>query len=136
MIKTYEIKLPPYKRGFHLITNEILKVIEPLPETGLLNIFLKHTSAGIIINENYDPDVRRDMETISNHIIPEYLPFITHDIEGADDMPAHFKSSIFGVSLTIPIVRRKISLGTWQGIYLCEFRNDGGSRGLVLTLVS
>ncbi|HQJ59163.1 MAG TPA: secondary thiamine-phosphate synthase enzyme YjbQ, partial [Bacteroidales bacterium] len=120
MIKTYEIKLSPYKRGFHLITNKILEVVEPLPDTGLLNIFLRHTSAAITINENYDPDVRRDMEVISNELVPEDLPFITHDFEGLDDMPAHFKSSMFGVSLTIPIIKGELALGTWQGIYLCE----------------
>jgi len=135
MIKTYEIKLSPYKRGFHLITNKILEVVEPLPDTGLLNIFLRHTSAAITINENYDPDVRRDMEAISNELVPEDLPFITHDFEGSDDMPAHFKSSMFGVSLTIPIIKGELALGTWQGIYLCEFRTKASARELVLTIV-
>lgn len=135
MIKTYEIKLSPYKRGFHLITNKILEVVEPLPDMGLLNIFLRHTSAALTINENYDPDVRRDMEAISNELVPEDLPFITHDFEGLDDMPAHFKSSMFGVSLTIPIIRGKLALGIWQGIYLCEFRTKASARELVLTIV-
>ena len=102
MISTIELTLPSHKRGFHLITSIIVEAIKPLPEMGLLNIFLQHTSAALTINENYDPDVRVDMETIINKLIPENLPEITHNIEGSDDMPAHFKSSIFGVSLSIP----------------------------------
>jgi len=136
MISTIELTLPSHKRGFHLITSIIVEAIKPLPEMGLLNIFLQHTSAALTINENYDPDVRVDMETIINKLIPENLPEITHNIERSDDMPAHFKSSIFGVSLSIPIVNYQLALGTWQGIYLCEFRNHASSRKLILTVIS
>ncbi len=134
MIIQKEIKLQGYKRGFHLITNMVLRPFGELPETGILNILLKHTSAAIIINENADPDVRADFETFINHLIPENYSQFTHTLEGSDDMPAHIKSSVFGQSLTIPITNGQLNLGTWQGIYLCEFRNYGGERELVLTI--
>ncbi|NOR87999.1 MAG: YjbQ family protein [Bacteroidales bacterium] len=133
MITQKEIKLKARGRGFHLITSEIETQIN-LPEKGLLNLFLKHSSAGLTINENADPSVRVDFETIFNKLIPENDPDYIHTIEGADDMPAHIKSSLTGVSLTIPIENKKLALGIWQGIYLCEFRNYGGGRHLIATI--
>lgn len=123
-------------RGFHIITSEIVEKISPLPPSGILNLFIKHTSAGLTINENADPDVRIDFESIFNKLVPENLPFLTHTIEGSDDMPAHIKASIVGNSVSIPIINSTLALGTWQGIYLCEFRNNGGSRKLVATIYS
>ncbi len=134
MIQQKEISLPPFRRGFHLITSTILESVGKLPEEGLMNIFMHHTSAGLTINENADPSVRRDLDNFFNHIAPEGLPFLTHTFEGADDMPAHVKSTIAGMSLTIPISKGKLKLGTWQGIYLCEFRNNSGSRKITLTI--
>jgi secondary thiamine-phosphate synthase enzyme len=128
-------RLKAKRRGFHLITQEIL---QSLPEIehfsgGLLHLFLLHTSAGLTINENADPDVRVDMETVFNRMVPENQP-LTHTIEGPDDMPAHVKSSLLGCSLTIPISEGRLALGTWQGIYLCEHRNQGGERSFVATV--
>lgn len=133
MITQQEISLPPHPRGFHLITDIILQEVD-LPRNGLLNIFIKHTSAGLTINENADPTVRTDLESSFNHIVKENEPFYEHTLEGPDDMPAHIKSSMVGSSLTIPITNGKLNLGTWQGIYLCEFRNRGGSRKLITTI--
>ena len=136
MVQQLEITLAPRKRGFHLITSEILAKLPPLPECGIINIFTQHTSCGLCINENYDPDVRTDMETIFDYIAPERgLPY-EHTLEGADDMPAHAKSVISGVSLTIPITNHRLNLGTWQGIYLGEYRNHGGPRTLIVTIIS
>lgn len=109
--------------------------LPPLPKTGIINIFTKHTSCGLSINENYDPDVRVDMETIFNHLVPENRPEYQHTLEGSDDMPAHAKSVLSGVSLTIPITNGKLNMGTWQGIYLCEYRDYGGARKLVATIM-
>ena len=136
MIEQFEIRLPEYRRGFHLITHSIEQKLPELPDKGLLNILLKHTSAAITINENADPSVRADFENVFNRLAPENQNFYSHTLEGADDLPAHIKSSILGQSLTIPITNRQLNLGTWQGIYLCEFRNHGGSRELVLTIYS
>jgi secondary thiamine-phosphate synthase enzyme len=136
MIEQKYITVPAVKRGFHLITPLITKELGKLPEKGLMNVFIKHTSAGLSINENYDPSVRLDMETISDRLIPDGASNYVHDMEGDDDMPAHFKSSMFGCSLTIPISGGKLALGTWQGIYLCEFRNSGGSRQIIVTIYS
>ena len=122
-------------RGFHLITREILQQLPALPKTGIMNIFCKHTSCGLSINENYDPDVRKDLETIFNHLVPENRPDYTHTLEGSDDMPAHAKSVLTGVSLTIPITGGHLNLGTWQGIYFNEFRDYGGTRELVITVI-
>lgn len=122
-------------RGFHLITREILQQLPTLPKTGIMNIFCKHTSCGLSINENYDPDVRKDLETIFNHLVPENRPDYTHTLEGSDDMPAHAKSVLTGVSLTIPITGGHLNLGTWQGIYFNEFRDYGGTRELVITVI-
>ena len=119
-----------------MITGEIMRHLHTLPETGLLNVFVKHTSCGLTINENADPDVRTDLDNILDHIVPERQPYYEHTMEGDDDMPAHAKSSLVGVSLTIPISNHRLNLGTWQGIYLCEFRDYGGERTIVLTVYS
>ena len=134
MWKQVEFDLQSRRRGFHLITGEILRNLPPLPEVGLLHLFIKHTSAGLSINEDADPDVRMDMESIFNHLVKEREPYYQHTLEGNDDMPAHAKSSIIGTSVTIPITNGKLNLGTWQGIYLCEFRNYGGNRRMVATI--
>jgi secondary thiamine-phosphate synthase enzyme len=136
MIQQKEIVLPPFRRGYHLITRLIEENLPELPETGLLHILVKHTSAGITINENADPTVRTDFEGFMNKMIPENDPVYVHTYEGDDDMPAHLKSSVIGAEVTIPVTRRRLNLGTWQGIYFCEFRNYGGTRKLVLTLFS
>ena len=134
MIQQIEFTLTPKSRGCHLITREIWEHLpKPLPQTGLLNLFVKHTSCALSINENADPDVRLDMENIFNHLVKENEPYYEHTLEGADDMPAHAKSSLVGVSLTIPITGGHLNLGTWQGIYLCEFRRYGGPRKIVAT---
>jgi secondary thiamine-phosphate synthase enzyme len=131
-----EITLSPKSRGFHLVTSEITSKLEKLSEinTGIAHIFIKHTSAGLTINENADPSVRRDFETHFNRMVPEDMSMFEHTLEGADDMTSHLKSSILGHSVTIPISNGRLNLGTWQGIYLCEHRNRGGSRKLVVTL--
>ena len=134
MWKQVEFDLQSRRRGFHLITGEILRNRPPLPEVGLLHLFIKHTSAGLSINENADPDVRMDMESIFNHLVKEREPYYQHTLEGNDDMPAHAKSSIIGTSVTIPITNGKLNFGTWQGIYLCEFRDYGGNRRMVATI--
>lgn len=122
-------------RGFHLITADIVRQLPKLPQTGIINIFTKHTSCGLSINENCDPDVRTDMNTIFNRLVPENRPDYEHTLEGPDDMPAHAKSAISGVSITIPITRGRLNLGTWQGIYFGEYRNYGGARSLVITII-
>ena len=111
-----------------------MRNLPPLPKVGLLHLFIKHTSAGLSINENADPDVRVDMESIFNHLIKEREPYYQHTLEGDDDMPAHAKSSIIGTTVTVPITNGKLNLGTWQGIYLCEFRDYGGNRRIVATI--
>lgn len=137
MIQQVEFSLREKRRGFHLVTGEILQYLpQPLPETGLLNLFVKHTSCSLSINENADPDVRTDMEKIFNHLVKENEPYYDHVLEGQSDMPAHAKSSMIGVSLTIPITRGRLNLGIWQGIYLCEPRDYGGSRTIVATIYS
>lgn len=135
MIKQTEFTLKPRTRGFHLISNEIISQLPQLSKNGLLNLFVKHTSCGLCINENADPDVRTDMEGIFNHIVPENQPYFCHTLEGSDDMPAHAKSVISGVSLSIPITDGRLNLGTWQGIYLCEYRSHGGPRRIVATII-
>ncbi len=123
-------------RGFHLITSEVIAALPDLPrcKIGWLQVFICHTSAGLTLNENADPDVRIDMETAANYIVPESLPFI-HSCEGPDDMPAHVKASLFGSSVMIPIRNGRLALGTWQGIYLCEHRERATRRKLVLTMM-
>lgn len=135
MIQQTTFSLRARSRGFHLVTEEVLRQLPALPQMGLLNLFIQHTSAALSINENADPDVRTDMESIFNHLVKEREPYYEHTFEGADDMPAHAKSSIIGPSLTIPISGGRLNLGTWQGIYLCEFRNYGGSRRVVATIL-
>ena len=130
-----QLQLKPYKRGFHIITDTINALLQEHPiGTGTINLFLQHTSASLTINENVDPSVREDME----HYFTETTDtksYYTHTYEGEDDMPAHIKSSLSGVSLTIPIANHRLKLGTWQGIYLCEYRNHGGNRKLTLTVM-
>ena len=135
MIRQTTFHIAATRRGCHLVTQEILEHLpQPLPKAGLLNLFVQHTSCALTINENYDLDVRTDMESILNHLVKEREPYYEHTLEGSDDMPAHAKSSLFGVSITIPITDGQHNLGTWQGIYLCEFRNHGGARSIVATI--
>jgi secondary thiamine-phosphate synthase enzyme len=136
MIKQIEIVLPVYRKGYHLITDLIEKELKDLPGKGLLHIFIKHTSAGLTINENADPTVRQDFESFMNGLVPENHPSYLHTMEGPDDMPAHLKASLLGSGLTVPITNGRLNLGTWQGIYLCEFRNHGERRKLLLTIIS
>jgi len=136
MIQQVEITLPAYSRGYHLIDSEIISQLPDLPEIGILHLFIKHTSAALTINENADPSVRDDFESIMNHLVPENQSYYTHIFEGADDMPAHVKASLLGPELSIPIRNQDLNLGTWQGIYLCEFRNRGGRRKIVVTIYS
>lgn len=137
MIQQIEFSLTEKKRGFHLITNEIIQHLpSPLPQTGLVNLFVKHTSCALSINENADPDVRGDMEQIYNRLVKEGEPYYDHTLEGSDDMPAHAKCVLTGVSLNIPITNGHLNLGTWQGIYLCEFRGMGGPRSIIATIIN
>lgn len=136
MVEQKEIILPSFGRGFHLISNIIENNLSDLPNAGILQVFIKHTSAGLTINENADPSVRIDFETIFNKLVPENSRDYVHVFEGKDDMPAHLKSSLTGHSVTIPIVNGRLGLGIWQGIYLCEFRYRGGRRKLLLTVIS
>ena len=131
-----EINLSPKPRGFHLITNEITKRIPEISEftVGIAHIFICHTSASLTINENASPDVRLDFESHFNKMVPENAPYYEHMFEGPDDMPAHIKSSLLGSSVTVPVSRGRLDMGTWQGIYLCEHRNHGGSRKLIVTI--
>lgn len=130
-----EITLPAYKRGFHIITETITKAVPELKtfSAGQLQVFIKHTSASLTINENADPSVRTDFESHINVMVPENQPYYVHTYEGSDDMPAHIKSSLMGASVQIPITNGRLNLGTWQGIYLCEHRDYGGARTVVLT---
>ena len=135
MIQQTTFSLSAKRRGCHLITREVMEHLpQPLPQAGLLNLFVQHTSCALTINENADPDVRTDLSQIMDRLVREREPYYDHTMEGPDDMPAHAKSSLFGVSLTIPITDGSLALGTWQGIYLCEFRNHGGNRRIVATI--
>ena len=131
-----QITLSPKRRGFHLITREIESQVPELKNyaIGLAHVFIQHTSAALAINENADPTVRQDMESHFNKMVPENAPYYVHTAEGPDDMPAHLKAVLLGSSLTIPVTNGRLNLGTWQGIYLCEHRNHGGARRLVITL--
>lgn len=131
----HQLVLPSFRRGFHLITAHVIEAIPELRSVrvGLLHVFIQHTSASVTINENADTDVPLDMESSFNAIAPEDFPYV-HTCEGPDDMPAHVKSSLLGSSVTIPIANGHLCLGTWQGIYLCEHRNNGGRRSLILTV--
>ena len=134
MVQQIEIQVPPLSRGFHIITRTVLQQVPNLPKVGLFNLFIQHTSAGLMINENAAPSVRVDFESVFNKLMPENEPYLTHTEEGPDDMPAHIKAALVGSSVTIPITNGRLNLGTWQGIYLCEFRNDGGRRKLIATI--
>ena len=135
MAQQIDFSLKAQRRGFHLITDEVMAHLPQLPKIGLLNLFIQHTSCALSICENWDSSVRSDMESIYNNLIPENQSYYEHTLEGADDMPAHAKSIITGASINIPITNGKLNLGTWQGIYLCEFRNHGGSRHIVATII-
>ncbi|MFO7999565.1 MAG: secondary thiamine-phosphate synthase enzyme YjbQ [Bacteroidales bacterium] len=136
MIQQYEIILPAFPKGFHLITPTITEQVRDWPEKGLMHLFLHHTSAGLTINENADPSVCEDLGSSFDRLVPERQPHYTHVMEGDDDMPAHIKSAITGVSLTIPVTSGRLNLGTWQGIFLCEFRHHGGQRKMTVTIYS
>ena len=130
-----QITLPPFPRGFHLVTKYVTQEFTDLQSisVGMLQVFIQHTSAGLCLNENADPTVREDFESHFNQMVPEDMPYYKHDYEGSDDMPAHIKAALLGSSLQIPITDGRLNLGTWQGIYLCEHRNSGGSRKIMLT---
>jgi secondary thiamine-phosphate synthase enzyme len=136
MVYQVEVTLNEYPRGFHLITQEILQQVGTLPESGILHVFIKHTSAGLTINENADFTVRGDFESSFNLLIPEDADHYVHTVEGSDDMPAHIKSTLVGSSVSVPITNHRLNLGIWQGIYVCEFRNRGGKRHLIVTVYS
>lgn len=128
------LRLKPRPRGYHVITREVVEQMPDLPVTGLLHLFIQHTSAAITVNEAADPDVLTDFESVFNRIVPENLPFLVHTLEGPDDMPAHIKAAMIGHSITLPITNGRLNLGTWQGIYLCEFRNRASGRNLVASI--
>jgi len=134
MIYQKEFTIQAQRRGFELITEQVASELPDTDSDGILHLFMKHTSAGLTLNENADPSVRDDFESFIDTLIPENHPVYTHTMEGPDDMPAHLKSSIVGNSLTIPVTKGRMNLGTWQGIYLCEYRNHGGRRKIVMTL--
>ena len=136
MIRQTTFTLRPREKGCHLVTDEILARLPELPETGLLHLFISHTSAGLTLNENADPDVRNDLGAIFDRLVGERETYYTHTLEGDDDMPAHAKSTLTGVELTIPVTRGRLNLGTWQGIYLCEFRNRAPGRRIVATIIA
>ncbi len=135
MVRQFEMTLAPFKKGFHLVTSQILKQIGQLPDSGLIHIFILHTSAGLAVNENADPTVRADLDGAFDVLAPENQPFYRHTVEGPDDMPAHIKSILVGSSLSIPVTGGRLNLGTWQGIYLCEFRESAPARRLVVTVL-
>ena len=134
MVTQSTFRLTPRRRGFHIVTREIVEQLPPLPQAGLLHLFIQHTSAAITVNEAADPDVLTDFESVFNQLVPENMPFLVHTMEGPDDMPAHIKAAMIGHSITLPITGGRLALGTWQGIYLCEFRNRASGRGLVATV--
>ena len=135
MVDHYSITVGPYSSGFHLITEEVIEAVSFWPQNGMLHAFIQHTSAGICVNENADPTVRDDFNLYFDRLAPENLPGITHDMEGPDDMPAHIKGTLAGTSIDIPIINGKLALGTWQGIYLCEFRTRARKRDLIISVV-
>ena len=135
MIKQTEIVLAPRKRGYHLITKELESKLPALPKAGIAQFFIRHTSAALTLNENADPSVRIDFESFMNKLVPDGAGVFIHRDEGDDDMSAHLKASILGAAVTIPIVNERLHLGTWQGIYLCEFRNSGEAREIVVTII-
>ena len=135
MTQQTTLVLQPKRRGFHLITGEICSQLPALPACGLLHLFIQHTSAALSLNENADPDVQADLKCAFDHLVREREPYYTHTCEGDDDMPAHIKSTLIGASITIPISNHRLNLGTWQGIYLCEFRNRAAGRRIVATII-
>lgn len=135
MCTTFDIQLSAKKRGFHLVTGEIMSQLPELPRNGILVLFIKHTSAALTINENADPSVRADFTSFFERYVPDGAHYFVHNSEGDDDMSAHIKASVFGSSITIPIRNRELNWGMWQGIYLCEFRNESGSRSISVTLI-
>lgn len=135
MIHQTEFAIHSPGQGFHLVTSEVLRHLPSLPQAGLLNLFIQHTSAALAINENADRAVRVDLQQIFNYLVRENEPYYTHTLEGADDMPAHAKSILVGASLNIPVTRGRLNMGTWQGIYLCEFRRHAQVRNLVATVI-
>ena len=136
MVRQFQLTLPRHSKGFHIITEEVQKALGTLPTAGLLHVFILHTSAALAVNENADPTVRHDLDKSFDELAPENQPFYQHTVEGADDMPAHTKSILAGSSISIPITDGRLNLGTWQGIYLCEFRENATPRKLVMTLLS
>jgi secondary thiamine-phosphate synthase enzyme len=136
MVRHYTLSLGPTPRGFHLITQQVFDAVKHWPEQGVLQVFIQHTSAGICINENADPSVRVDFDLFFERLAPENLIGITHDMEGPDDMPAHIKSVISGTTVSIPIMDGRPALGTWQGIFLCEFRTNAPRRNFIITIIS
>lgn len=136
MVTQTTFLLGPFARGFHLVTREVMAQLPQLPQAGLLHLFVQHTSCALTINENCDPDVRHDLKGIMERVVPDAAPEYRHRDEGPTDMSAHAKSSLMGVSLTVPIVDGHLALGIWQGIYLCEFREGGGPRRIVATIMS
>jgi len=134
MIQQKEIVLESMYKGFHNIDRIVENAFSEMPEIGLVNIFVKHTSAALMINENADPSVRVDIDSLLERMAPESAPFYKHTMEGVDDMPAHFKTAVFGNSINIPITNHQLNLGTWQSLFFCEFRNYGGNRRIVITL--
>ena len=135
MTQQTTLVLQPKRRGFHLITGEICSQLPALPACGLLHLFIQHTSAALSLNENADPDVQTDLKCAFDHLVREREPYYTHTCEGDDDMPAHIKSTLIGASITIPISNHRLNLGTWHGIYLCEFRNRAAGRRIVATII-
>lgn len=135
MVSHKTITLGPFPRGFHLITKEVFAAVGQWPDQGMLTVYMKHTSAGLCINENADADVRHDFELFFDRLAPENLPGIRHDMEGPDDMPAHIKSVLSGATITIPVIDGRPALGTWQGIFLCEFRDHAVPRKLIISII-
>ncbi len=135
MVSHFTITLGPFPRGFHLITNDVFSAVTKWPQQGMMTVFMKHTSAGLCINENADADVRHDFDLFFDRLAPENLSGIRHDMEGPDDMPAHIKSVLSGATLTIPVIDGQPALGAWQGIFLCEFRNRATPRKLIISII-
>jgi secondary thiamine-phosphate synthase enzyme len=136
MVEHYTIKVGPFPRGFHLITSAIVEAVTDWPADGVMHVFIRHTSAGLSVNENADPSVRHDFALFFDRLAPEGLPGLTHKIEGPDDMPAHIKSALTGSTITVPILNGQPAFGTWQGIFLCEFRNHPRQRELIISIIS
>jgi secondary thiamine-phosphate synthase enzyme len=135
MVTHYFLTVGPFSKGFHLITHQVVDAIIHWPDNGMIQVFIQHTSAGLCINENADFTVREDFELFFDRLAPEHLPGIKHDMEGPDDMPAHIKTALTGTTVSIPVVEGKLGLGTWQGIFLCEFRTHARPRQLIISII-